>query len=697
MSEPLDLLCDFIGLSRGYRDGLGFWRDTAPEHRRAILAGLGLDVGDESAVAATLGALTDAVARRVLPAYLVARAGPDETLVPVTLPPEIEDASWRLDLEDGGMRQGAIADGLRLSDLPLGYHRLSLPALDAATMLIVAPDSCHVPAPLAAGGRVWGVAVQLYTLRSARNWGIGDYTDLAAVARLAAMAGADVLGVNPFHARSLVRPDDCSPYSPVSRLCLDTLAIDVEALPELALSPVLTALIARPAFQARLAALRAAPLVDYAGVAAVKRAILRRLHDVFLTEATAARRAAYERFVADGGAGLAAYAAFEAIRGVADEAAGPTAWWDWPAPLRTRDPAALGDGALAAETGFQLWLQFIADEQLAAAAAAAKAAGMRIGLYRDLAVAAAGDGAEAWAIPALGTGVTVGAPPDPMSRQGQNWGMPAPDPRGLAESGFASFIALLRANMRYAGALRIDHVMALMRLFVIPPGESGAHGAYLAYPFAALCAVVALESHRRGCLVIGEDLGAVPDGFRERMAELAILAYKVLGFERYPDQALRAPADYPIRSLAMAATHDLPTLAGHWMGRDLAVFERLGQLADPAEAWAERARDRRRWLTLLDWQQIPPTPRPDPDAGGPPPPALIDATHRVIAIGASMIVMAQLDDILCETEAVNVPGTWGGQYPNWRRKLALDLDSHEFLRRFTEATAVLAAARPRAE
>jgi 4-alpha-glucanotransferase len=700
MSELQDRLCAALGLAEGYWDVDGKWHRPGDADRAALLEGLGCPAGDTAALAATLARLADETWRHPLPPVRVVTAaqpaGIDVVLTEGLVTP------WRLELESGGGLAGrighgpalasAVIDGVPLQrhrlDLPAldaGYHRLSLPDCDAAMPVIATPPTCFLPAILADGGKVWGVSIQLYSVRSARNWGIGDYGDLARLAVLAGQSGADLIGINPLHARSYRRPQSCSPYSPVSRLALDTLAIDVEAIAELAASPEVWATIASAAFQARLGELRAVDLVDHVGVAALKEPILRQLHQVFRTGPDPVRRAAFERFVARAGEPVRRYAAFEAHRA---QYGADAPWWDWPA-----DPAP-GDTGLAAETDFQLWLQFIADEQLSAAATAARDAGMRIGLYGDLAVAAATDGAESWAAPGLMTHLSVGAPPDPMSRDGQNWHMPAPDPRAMEAAGFAPFIALLRANMRHLGALRIDHAMALARLFVMPPGRQGEAGTYLAYPFEALLGILALESRRARCVVIGEDLGTVPVGFREAMAARHALSYKVLAFERYSDGAFRAPADYPALALATASTHDLVPLAGYWQGTDIAVRQEAGLLPDVAAADRDRLVERRRLMTLFGWQDVMPEPRPDPDQPGRAVDGVVAAQHRLIALAGAGIAMIQLVDMLGETRPVNLPGTWDS-YPNWRLKLPVALEDAAFREKFAATARILAALRPR--
>ncbi len=583
----------------------------------------------------------------------------------------------------------------------LGYELPDNPAVEAAIrdidqvgQAIAEPVAgvtrCFLPEPLRRGERLWGIAVQLYTLRSATNWGIGDYRDLGLMAEMAAAEGADLIGLNPLHARSLTRPLDCSPYSPVSRLCLDTLAIAVIDVPELAVCRPAQEMLADEAFQAELARLRASADVDYAGVAALKRAMLSLLFEQFLTGADAGRRADFVTFVTREGAAIRRYAEFEAMRAVLHEQGkGIPPWWQWP---ERPDQGA----KLSRETEFQLYLQFLADGQLAAAEARAKVAGMRIGLYRDLAVASARDSAEAWAIPALASGLNVGAPPDPMGPEGQNWGMPAPDPKALAAAGFQPFGDLIAANMRHAGALRIDHAMSLQRLFVIPPDRSVNAGTYLSYPFDTLVEILATQSEVQGCLVIGEDLGVVPDGFRAAMAARQVLSYKVLPFERTGDGAIVDPARYPYLSVAMAATHDLPTLAGFWLGRDIAARYRIG-LMDAEQrdaAMIARITERADYLKMLEALGLIPPGRIDPCDGSSTPPGLIDALHAAIGGAGSALALAQIDDILAETEAVNMPGT-STEYPNWRRRLGIAIDDPRFGQSLARTGAIFRSSRNR--
>jgi glycogen operon protein len=313
-------------------------------------------------------------------------------------------------------------------------------------------------------------------------------------------------------------------------------------------------------------------------------------------------------------------------------------------------------------------MQWLCEKQLAQAAARGREAGLWLGFYRDLAVGAAPDGGEIAAERDLYMkGASVGAPPDPFAESGQNWGLPPPNPLEMARSGYSAFSALLRANMRHAGALRIDHVMALARLFVVPEGAPALAGAYLAYPLDDLLGQLALESQRAHCLVVGEDLGTVPDGLREKLDAANVLSYRVLWFERWGEAFAPASA-YPRKSVACASTHDLPTLAGWWSGADIAEKAALGLIGNVAAEEDRRRADKQRLLKALEVENLAPA---QVEFDAPLDPALAKAIHAFIKKTPSALAMMQIDDLLGERNAVNLPGT-DRERPNWRRRLARD-------------------------
>ncbi len=670
-----------LGIEPRYAGQLGEPRRTP----RATVEALWRALVPEAAGAdapAILAALDRAAQERVLPPVVVARAGPRLRL-DLRRPAAVRGLRWQIAAEDGRLHRGeeraAALRPARRPDhavlelaaaLPPGYHRLTLRWTgrregEESAPLILTPDRAFLPRCLAEG-RAYGLAAQLYGLRSARNWGIGDFGDLGELLERAAAAGAAAVGVNPLHALFEDEPERASPYSPSSRLFLNPLYLDVTAVADFAECEPARALAASPAFAATLDRARAAGLVDYAAVAAVKRQALELLFSHFrehhLAAAGDARGAAFRDFQRRGGTALRRFALFQLLR--ERFRGGQAGWRSWPAAYRRPDSAAVRRAAAADPGQVELfeYLQWQADLQLAAAARRAGAAGMGIGIYRDLAVGFDPDGADAWTDPqAVALDWSVGAPPDAWNQKGQIWGLPPLDPRSLRARAYGPLIAVLRANMRHAGALRIDHALGLKRLFWIPQGGRAAEGGYVAYPFEEMLGIVALESQRHRCLVVGEDLGTVPDGFSEALQARGILSYRLLYFMRRQNGAFIRPAAWPRDALAQVSTHDLPTLKGFWLGRDIEVKRELGLFQDPAaEARETRSRPAalRRLAAALEREGLPAA------AGDVP----SEQVHRYLARCRSRLAMLQLEDLAGALDQINMPGTVG-EYPNWRRKL----------------------------
>jgi (1->4)-alpha-D-glucan 1-alpha-D-glucosylmutase len=504
---------------------------------------------------------------------------------------------------------------------------------------------CYEPALLREGGRAWGFMVQLYGVRSARNWGIGDFGDLRALIEIAAGLGAAAVGVNPLHATS-----GASPYSPSSRHALNVLYIDVEAVPGYARCPPAQKLVRSSAFQRRMTKLREEPLVDYAGVARLKLPLL----EVLFQKACDRKR--LEAFRRNTTHGVRAYALFEALR---EKFGG--GWQGWPQAYRKPGSPEVKAFAKkhAKRVDFHLYLQCIARDQLDAAQAKARELGMPVGLYVDLALGADAGGAEVWGDQsAYALDVSIGAPPDEFNPVGQDWGLPPYSPRALRASAYAPFVELLRSNMPEGGALRMDHVMALSRLWWIPRGSKPGAGGYVHYPFEDLLGVLARESRERRCLVIGEDLGTVSAELRQALNAAGVLSYRPLLFEKDSQGDYAPPQDYPRDALTCVSTHDLPTWKGYFEGKDLELRERFGLTVDPVKEREQREADKERLARALEREGLE---------------VSAACAHLFLARTPCKLLMVQPEDVFELAEQANLPGTLD-QHPNWRRKLPVPLE-----------------------
>jgi 4-alpha-glucanotransferase len=672
------------GVGDAYHDYRGELRYFSLETKAGILRAMGAAGG---------------APRRLLPPVAASnsqRIGFDVVLTGAQLGAAL---SWSVRLEDGSQHAGVQAcrecaelgsgetrgqwSSRRRFELPLelppGYHDLECAIQGEAgerCRLIIAPQKCYEPQPIAAGGRLWGVAVQLYTLRSAENWGMGDFGDLQELIRWLGSLGAGFVGLNPLHALAPAAPGKASPYSASNRHFLNILYIAVPRVTEYSLCRGAQRRVASRRFTLRLAELRGRALVDYVEVAALKLEILQLLYDEFRQrhlDSGTPRAARFGAFVAAGGERLRRQACFDALdRYLVEQRQCTSGWMNWPAEYH--DPAGPACEAFAIanprRVEFFLYLQWLAQEQLREAQALARSLGMPIGLYGDYAVGAAAAGAEVWGDRGgYCLAAEIGAPPDPLALKGQAWGIPPQDPLALQESRLEGFIALLRNNMRNYGAMRIDHVMSLFRLWWVPQGMSATDGAYVHYPLHLLLAVVALESQRNQCLVVGEDLGVVPDEMRAAMPQYGLYHYKVMLFEK-DGSRFRRPEEFPPHALATVTTHDLPTLRSFWGTEDIALRERLhlypgDEVRDRIRR--ERAADRDALIVALREAGLAPV---EPaDGNGPYTAALVQALHAYLARSAAALASLQLEDLLGMIDPVNVPGT-NEEYPNWQRKMS---------------------------
>ncbi len=710
LAELLRELCAHHGVAPGYQDIWGKRHVVSSENLLALLREFDLDLDDQASVQAALASGERASWQLAMPPVLAIGCSTPEWSLALRLPLSVKRIRWQL-CEEGGSRHEGEVDSFALAEtarvqidavtwcerrlpfamrLPAGYHRLEVDGLVGQTLVVSAPERCYRPAALKDGGKCWGPTVQLYALRSRRNWGIGDFGDLRQLIGQIAQRGADLIGLNPLHALFPHNPAHASPYSPSSRLRLNVLYIDVEAVDEFANCERARRLVFSAEFQSRLAALRDAPLVDHVGVAAAKFEILELLfaqfHERHLSDdgsdALDDTGRAFLAFVEEGGPALRRHAIFEALQ-THFHAVDPKVW-GWPVwPETYRDSASV-DVALFAEqqarrVQYHQYLQWVASIQLAHAGDQCRALGMGVGLYVDLAVSVDRAGSDVWSErECFAVDASIGAPPDEFNPNGQGWGLPPLRPDRLRESHYRFFIDTLRANMRGTGALRLDHVMGLMRLFWIPPGKTASDGAYVHYALDEMLAIVALESQRNRCMVIGEDLGTVADTMRAALAQAEILSYRLLYFERDAEGAFKPPADYPAEALVAVSTHDLAPLAGWWIGQDLRLRLQLGLFPDlPVfeKQLLDRAQERIRLLTALNRAGLLSAAEVAEAAGSQSLPArTVEAIHAFLASTPAALMLVQLEDVLSQTEQVNMPATVDEQ-PNWRRKLPLDLQA----------------------
>lgn len=610
-------------------------------------------------------------------------------------------AQWQLSLEDGSERSESfdaaslVESGeywigsdryVRLElpmpqDLPLGYHSIRVRVGDRqqSTPMIMTPATSFQPDALADGSRIWGTAIQLYTLRSERNWGMGDFTDLMDLLERLSAQGADVVGLNPIHSLYPISPEHASPYSPSNRSYINPLYVDIERVPEFAQSASLKRRVAGKTFQSKVAALRNTENVDYSGVSELKYAALRTLYDTFKSKHEGKgteRERAFLQFVENQGTPLLEHATFEALL-AHFKAQDINAWgWPmWPEAYQNHHSAEVQAfiEAHPDEIAYRQYLQFIADEQLQSADQRAKELGMKIGLYRDLAVGADRGGAEVWANrESFCLDAAVGAPPDALGPNGQNWGLPPLDPIKLKRDGYQTFITLLRNNMRACGALRIDHAMALLRLWWCPPGKSAAYGAYVYYDLFDMLGILNLESQRNRTMVIAEDLGTVPPEVVEYFPRAELYSNKVFYFE--VGEAGCTPVEtYAEKALAIVCNHDMPTVHAFWQMSDLELRWELGMFANEADYKGEQHKRSLAKQAILDGlnaygllpEGIPEQASELPEMTLP----LCLAIHTLLAKSRSQIIAVQLEDLMLINKPVNIPGT-SDEYPNWRRKLS---------------------------
>ena len=686
--EKLGHAADEWGVERDYWDIFGHRHFAPPEVLRAILCSLGVDASTTEALDAAIRDRHMQHTGRLLPPTLVVLPGEP---VPVSVAPEAagSPASVCIRLEDGTTRE--FETGLRHSrlplpeDLPLGYHQivLRIGSEEVTSRLIVCPARAFAPTA-EIPSRAAGIGVSVYGLRSARNWGCGDFSDLMAFSAWAKTAlGANFIALNPLHAIANRAPFNTSPYLPTCSYYRNFIYIDVEAVPEFGRSPLARRLLESTAVQEELASLRHATEVQYERVSRLKLVFLRLAFREFLRERCAGSQRAreFEAWAEREGELLHLFAVHAAL----DEAMHRRSrdvwnWPGWPEPLRHPDSPETREFAQEhwRSVLFYQYVQWIADTQLANAQVHARSLGMSIGLYHDLALATDRFGADLWMLPRFYvSGCRVGAPPDGFSPKGQDWGFPPPNSEAHYHDGYRLFAASIRKACQHGGALRIDHVMRFFRLYWIPDGMEADAGTYVRDRHEDLLRILALESVRNQVLIVGEDLGTVPDYVRETLSRYGILSYRLFYFERERSGEFKPPADYPELALVSAATHDLPTLAGFWQNRDIAARRQAGVLPDDESmrrAVEQRMSEKQRILDLLHRLRLIPAQSPRraaeiPQLSG----ELQNAIVGLLMSTPSMLLLLNQEDLFKETDQQNLPGTTA-EYPNWRRKMKYALE-----------------------
>ncbi|MEG3090129.1 4-alpha-glucanotransferase [Sphingomonas sp. PB1R3] len=549
----------------------------------------------------------------------------------ISLPDRWHDGPARLTLESGDVHSVTVHAGKLPGMSTYGYHRLEQG--DRALTVAVAPPRC--PAPPA--GLHWGSAVQIPSLREGGG-GYGDFASLATAAHTLGKAGATALAISPVHALFPVDGARFSPYAPSSRLFRNIwLAPAGEPVAD------------------------HSPLIDWPGAAGERLRDLRLVYD----RLTDAERATFAKWRRDQGLLLEAQARFDALHAYFHGRNRAKGWRDWPSDFH--DPTGAAVERFAAEhqdaIAFYAFAQWWADRALGEASVAARQSGMTVGLITDLAIGVAADGADSWSRrDELLTGLSIGAPPDPLGPDGQNWGITALSPFAMRRKAFAPFIRTLRAVFAHAGGVRIDHALGLCRLWVIPEGAAADQGAYLSMPFADMLSILRIEAQRandgRGAIVIGEDLGTVPPGFRDTMARVGMLGMRVLPFERDEQGAFTAPEQWDQQAIAMTATHDIPTVAGWWKGRDVEWRARIADRSVEPDEVAHRDEEKAALWDTIGGE------KPLPDA----PAAVVDAAVAAVAHTPCPLAIVPLEDLLSLEEQPNLPGTID-EHPNWRRRL----------------------------
>ena len=699
----IEQLAELVGFHSSYTGAFGNQVIAKNQAKIALLKAMGYQLDDESLTKAIV-VFNQTQWLNILPSVHIAKAEEQQHTIKVSLPKtEIPSLNWTVITELGDSISGAIyiddlqlIDEVQLDKIPYGQYLLLLPNLEegyhqlninmgnvkASCPLIFAPKTCHSQQE-ASVKKLWGYTAQLYSLSSNNNWGMGDFTDLFQLLEKSVRQQASTIGLNPLHPLYQQNPIHRSPYSPSSRCFLNPLYIDVTNAPNFKHCDSAQTKVSSKTFQQNIAEAKSSKFIDYPAVAKLKFEITELLFEDFCDNKKGiyqSKLVEFKDFKEKNGNDLQRFATFHALNEHFDLTENKVYGWpDWPRSFH--DPTSENVNKFmrshAKRIEYFCFLQWIADQQLSAVKQCALDNEMAIGLYLDLAVGCDGNGVDVWSNKEVYVaGVSIGAPPDDMNPLGQNWGLTPINPEELKKQGYQPLVKALRSSMQYAGALRIDHILGLMRQYWVAPGMAANEGIYISFPFDDILRVIALESRRNKCLVIGEDLGNVPPGFSETIQQAGLLSFKVMFFERWQSGLFKRPENFPAQSIVTVSTHDTPTLAGWWQGRDLEWREQLNLYPNEEAGRRERnARPGERQnliaaLNDLDVIDISKAPQQEPVLMNT---ELSLAVQKYLAISPSYLQLIPLEDALEIPEQVNIPGTID-QHPNWLQKLPVMLE-----------------------
>ncbi|MEW6995576.1 4-alpha-glucanotransferase [Colwelliaceae bacterium MEBiC 14330] len=741
--ELIDQLADAVGLHSSYFGTFGNKVFAKKHAKQSLLHAMGFKLDDQSLIDA-IEKINNKAWLNMLPEVHIVNIEDANQTIQISLPKyqsnvidkDLSQVYWEIftDSENTqehlskNMGSGSIdltqlttAEFAEIHGISYQHYHLSLPKLaqgyyqftirygelNARCPLIYAPKTCYSPKEVSTA-KMWGYTAQLYSLKSKNNWGIGDFSDLKSLVKKSAKQQSATIGLNPLHPLYYQNPAHRSPYSPSSRRYLNTLYIDVTKIPNFESCEIVQQRVADPAFKKALADTNSSKLIDYVAVAKLKHEITELLYEDFImhqdneTDNNTYQGMQHEfTCFKSSQKDLIQFATFDALfQHFNSLDSNSYGWTDWPKEFQTPNSEAVINFQKKhpKRIDYFCFLQWLADKQLSEVAQATYDNNMAIGLYLDLAVGCDGSGFDVWSDQqTYVAGASIGAPPDDMNALGQNWGLTPINPLALRKQGYQPLVKALRNNMQYAGALRIDHILGLMRQYWVAPGMDATEGVYISFPWHDILRIIALESRLNQCIVIGEDLGNVPEGFSETIQNAGLLSFKVLFFERWQSGLFKRPENFPSQSIVTVATHDTATLSGWWQGRDLEWRQQLNLYPNDDIGVAERngrAQERQNLLAaFVDLDVIDLNKAPSSA------PAIMNnelsiATQKYLAASPSHLQLIPIEDALELTEQVNIPGTID-QHPNWLQKLPVLLEEFEQVESVKNITEVMNIARPK--